>query len=96
VNQTTEQKDTAEAEAAQYRWLTVSGILRTGGDWVTIFEQRTDRPLTPEEVTAARGELRPLLESVSESFRDDRQATLTFDSVRVHVQSWAAIRIELR
>ena len=95
MNQTTEQKDTA-AGAVQYRWLTVSGILRTGGDWVTIFEQRTDRPLTAEEVAAARGELRPLLESVSESFRDDRQATLTFDSVRVHVQSWAAIRIELR
>ena len=97
MSQTTEQTVTPAAEdSAQHRWLVVSGILRTGGDWINIFEQRTDRPLTPEEVEAARRELRPLLDTVSESFRDDRQAVLTFDNTRVNVQSWAAIRIELR
>ena len=97
MNQTTEQiPQSLPQDVAVDRWLTVSGILRTGGDWITIHQQRALTPMTAAELEASRAELNPLLETIGESFREARQAVLTFEGVRVHVQSWAAIRIELR
>jgi hypothetical protein len=84
-----------EQPQAQLMDLVVRGLLPATGGWTELFRETTREAVTPAEAEDYRQELEGLLDVVSTSYRDGKNASLRFGSVRVNVQSFAAIQIHL-